>query len=175
MLIIWLIAGLFIVSCVVSIRRKQRWQAIACGLLATLSLVGAIAVGIDEHGNPGSRSTGNIRGQIRVGMGIGDVLRTASPWFWCRAHPDPRPSPDARIQVTSTNLVISGFGGADGTVEYANQAEMTAAVTKVMQSHPGRWTFTLGYIAVPTREYFDVVFDKDQKVASVSAIRPGLD
>jgi hypothetical protein len=71
--------------------------------------------------------------------------------------------------------VISGLGGADGTVDYASPAAMTSAVTKIMQGHPGQWTFAIGYYGVPTREYFDVVFDKDQRVASVSAISPGLD
>src|SRR4029079_16601508 len=118
---------------------------------------------------------GAARGRIRVGMSVAELFHEAAGWFSCAGHPEPRPHPEALVVVTPGAVEAHGFGESDVTFHYSSPDELAGVLSKVIQGSRGKWVFTFGYVAMPTREYFDVVLDPEAKVASVSPVRPGLD
>ncbi len=118
---------------------------------------------------PGAR----VRAQIRPGMSTGEVLATASGWQFCSGYPNPRPDPEALVRVSLQALAVRGFGEGEATLHYASRDETALALASFMRRHPGSWTLTFGYVAVPRREYFDVSFDDKARVLAVSEIRYG--
>jgi hypothetical protein len=114
-----------------------------------------------------------IRSRVRPGMSTAEVLRIADGWFVCTGRREPPPHPDARVQVRSQSLVLSGFGAEDGIFTHATNEDLGGALAKLIRRHPGQWTFTFGYVVVPRRQYFDVLFDGDARVSAVSEVRLG--
>jgi hypothetical protein len=138
--------------------KTRRW--IAASMLALLS------IGCSGKG-------AQVRAQIRPGMSFVGVLTIAKGWLFCTGVPENKPTPEARIRVSANVLDIQGFGAEDKRSQHGRPEEVAAAAGAFLRAHPGKWTFTFGYVVVPRRQYFDVVFDADGRVASVSGITLG--